>query len=292
VSVKIDKSLRLCTEKATGDQYAVKIVSKRHRPMREVSILQLCQGHPNIVTLHEVLNDELHIYLVMEVLGGGELLERLRRESGLTEARASSIFLQLVHAVQAMHSKRVVHRDLKPENLLFTSRADDATLKVIDFGFACVLPETRTLTTPCYTLAYAAPEVLSTRPGGGYNDSCDLWSLGVILYTMLCGHAPFYGQSLSTEEIMERIQSGQFSLDGPEWEGISPSARHLIEGLLTVDADSRLTLGGVLGHPWLTPATAPATPLLTSCVLGREKGTASAIKHTFHAFHQVDLCSS
>ena len=119
----------------------------------------------------------------MEVLEGGELLERLRQEHSLTEARASAIFLQLVRAVQAMHSKRIVHRDLKPEvgarccrllvcvncytltrllssqNLLFTSRAEDATLKVIDFGFACVLPETRTLTTPCYTLAYAAPEV-------------------------------------------------------------------------------------------------------------------------------------
>ena len=115
----------------------------------------------------------------MEVLRGGELLERLRREPTLTEARASCIFLQLVQAVQAMHSKRVVHRDLKPEvftcvglvhmellslpseqNLLFTSKAEDATLKVIDFGFACVLPETHTLTTPCYTLAYAAPEVI------------------------------------------------------------------------------------------------------------------------------------
>lgn len=106
-------------------------------------------------------------------------------------------------------------------------------------------------------------------------------------YTMLCGHAPFYGQSLSTEEIMERIQAGQFSLVGPEWDGVSPQARDLIEGLLTVDAESRLTLTGVLSHPWLTPASAPATPLLTSCVLGREKGTASAIKHTFHAFHQV-----
>lgn len=109
-------------------------------------------------------------------------------------------------------------------------------------------------------------------------------------YTMLCGHAPFYGQSLSTEEIMERIQSGQFSLDGPEWEGVSPAARNLIEGLLTVDADNRLTLARVLAHSWLTPASAPATPLLTSCVLGREKGTASAIKHTFHAFHQVSWC--
>lgn len=278
---------RLCTERATGEQCAVKIVSKRHHPTREVSILQLCQGHPNIVHLHEVLNDELHIYIVMEVLRGGELLDRLQQERSLTEARASSIFRQLVNAVQAMHSKRVVHRDLKPENLLFTSDAEDATLKVIDFGFACVLPETRTLTTPCYTLAYAAPEVLSTRSGGGYTESCDLWSLGVILYTMLCGQAPFYGQSLSTEEIMERIQAGQFSLVGPEWEGVSPSARELIEGLLTVDAGSRLTLAGVIGHPWLTPTSAPATPLLTSCVLGREKGTASAIKHTFHAFYQA-----
>ena len=86
---------------------------------------------------------------------------------------------------------------------------------------------------------------------------------------------------------MERIQGGKFSLEGPEWEGVTPIARDLIEGLLTVDADSRLTLGGVVRHPWLTPASAPATPLLTSGVLGREKGTASAIKHTFHAFHQV-----
>ena len=88
---------------------------------------------------------------------------------------------------------------------------------------------------------------------------------------------------------MERIQSGLFSLEGPEWEGVSPVARSLIEGLLTVDADNRLTLRDVLRHAWLTPDSAPATPLLTSCVLGREKGTASAIKHTFHAFHQVYL---
>ena len=116
---------------------------------------------------------------------------------------------------------------------------------------------------------------------------CDVYTLSSLQYTMLCGRAPFFAQSLSTEEIMERIQSGQFSLVGPEWEGVSPPARNLIEGLLTVDAQSRLTLGRVLAHPWLTPASAPATPLLTSCVLGREKGTASAIKHTFHAFHQV-----
>lgn len=120
---------------------------------------------------------------------------------------------------------------------------------------------------------------------------CHRFTPGVVhlppQYTMLCGHAPFYAQSLSTEEIMERIQAGQFSLEGPEWEGVSLLAKDVIERLLTVDARSRLTLAGLLSHPWLAPASAPTTPLQTSCVLGREKGTASAIKHTFHAFHQV-----
>ena len=106
-------------------------------------------------------------------------------------------------------------------------------------------------------------------------------------YTMLSGHAPFYGQSLSTEEIMERIRAGQFSMEGPEWTDVSPLARDLIEGLLTVDASHRLTLSGLLAHPWLAPTSAPATPLHTSCVLGREKGTASAVNLTFHAFYQV-----
>ncbi len=317
----------------------------RYDPTREISILRLCQGHPNIVRLHEVHRDEvrrhslplhaytppplpqLHEYIVMELLGGGELLDRLRTKHSFTEAQASGLFKQLVSAVSFMHQKRVVHRDLKPEvkepciargkkgrsmsvpstqNLLFTTDAEDASLKVIDFGFARKLPEeVHTLTTPCYTLQYAAPEVLS-KHNAGYTAACDLWSLGVILvsahptsnlkqlnalvvlqYTMLCGHAPFYGQSLSTDEIMERIRGGHFSFSGSEWEGVSKAAKDVIAGLLTVDAQNRLTLSELASHPWLTPHSAPSTPLQTSCVLGRDRGAACAINHTFHAFLQA-----
>ena len=142
------------------------------------------------------------MYLVMELMKGGELLDRLQKKHSFTEAQASGIFKQLVSAVSFMHQKNVVHRDLKPEvdefyqciythnihththlqNLLFSSDSDDAIVKVVDFGFARVFPEeNKPLTTPCYTLAYAAPEVLSTRQDNGYTESCDLWSLGVIL---------------------------------------------------------------------------------------------------------------
>ena len=144
----------------------------------------------------------------MELLRGGELLHRLGQHHSFTEAKASALFQQLLSAISFMHQKRIVHRDLKPEvrsgrvvvcrvgglayththththtqNILFTSEDEDATLKVVDFGFARVLPEApSTLTTPCYTLAYAAPEVLSSSPSDGYTEACDLWSLGVIL---------------------------------------------------------------------------------------------------------------
>lgn len=283
-------SCRVCTEKSTGTRYAVKIVSTRHNPSREIKILKMCQGHRNIIRLHDVQTDELHVYIVMELMEGGELLDRLQRQHSFTEAQASSIFRQLVSAVSFMHKKRIVHRDLKPENLMFSSADEECTtVKVIDFGFArSVSEETQALTTPCYTLVYAAPEVLSSQNKDGYTEACDLWSLGVILYAMLCGHAPFYGQSVSTEDIIERIKAGQFSFSGEEWSSVSDAAKEVIEGLLTVDAKHRLTLEGLASHSWLTPQSAPSTPLQTSCVLGREKGTASAaLKHTFHAFHQA-----
>ncbi|KAL5463905.1 hypothetical protein EMCRGX_G032854 [Ephydatia muelleri] len=280
-------TVKLCIEKRTGTKYAVKIVSKRCNSTREVSILKLCQGHPNIVHLHEVYNDELHVFIVMECLEGGELLDRICRQRSFTEAQASAQFKQLISAVSFMHQRRVVHRDLKPENLLFTADGDGGSLKVIDFGFARLLPEAQTLTTPCYTLGYAAPEVLSHNDG--YTQACDLWSLGVILYTMLCGQAPFYNQSLTTEQIMERIKAGDFSLTGPEWNNVSSAAKDVLEGLLTVDAAHRLTINQLHTHSWLAPQSAPSTPLNTGCGLGLDwvKETESAIKCTFHAFQRA-----
>uniref|UniRef100_A0A674P355 Ribosomal protein S6 kinase alpha-5 n=1 Tax=Takifugu rubripes TaxID=31033 RepID=A0A674P355_TAKRU len=216
---------RRCTHKKTGEKYAVKIVSKRMeaQTQREIAALKLCDGHPNI----------LHTYLVLELLGGGELLERIRRKQHFSETEASRIMRKLVSAVSHMHDVGVVHRDLKPENLLFTDESENSEIKIIDFGFARLKPpDNQLLKTPCFTLQYAAPEILKYD---GYDESCDLWSLGVILYTMLSGQVPFQcqGKSLthtSAEEIMKKIKQGDFSFEGEAWRNVSQQAKDLIQG--------------------------------------------------------------
>lgn len=148
----------------------------------------------------------------MELLNGGELFERIKRKKHFSETEASYIMRKLVSAVSHMHDVGVVHRDLKPENLLFTDENDNLEIKVIDFGFARLKPpDNQPLKTPCFTLHYAAPELLTHN---GYDESCDLWSLGVILYTMLSGQVPFqsHDRSLtctSAVEIMKKIKIGR-----------------------------------------------------------------------------------
>ncbi|KAI1287644.1 Ribosomal protein S6 kinase alpha-5 [Halotydeus destructor] len=288
---------RKCVHKKTGVVYAVKIVSRKLETTREIHMLQQCQGHPNVVKLVEVFQDELHTYIVTELLRGGELLERIRtRKNGFTEAEAGTIFHDLVSAVSFMHSQGIVHRDLKPENLLFSDESTESQVKVVDFGFARFKPvDGQPMRTPCYTLNYAAPEVLkhalslssssssfspsspsssssnangcpTSGSGDGYTESCDLWSLGVILFTMLSGKAPF--QMYSNREsdaslVVQRIQNGEFSLSGPSWARVSSKAKDLLKGLLTIDPKKRSTLRQVLVHPWFqaTLKSVKSTPL-------------------------------
>ncbi|KAG8437927.1 hypothetical protein GDO86_008570 [Hymenochirus boettgeri] len=226
---------RKCLHRQTQKEYAVKIISKRmeSNTQREVAALRLCQGHPNIVILHEVLQDQYHSYIVMELLDGGELLDRIKKQACFTEVEASSLMRSLVGAVSHMHDVGVVHRDLKPENLLLSSPGEDAALKVIDFGFARLRPPgSRPLHTPCFTLHYAAPELFSNQ---GYDELCDLWTLGVILYTMLSGQVPFQvkkGKSPHSRaaDIIQRIKEGDFSLEGKCWEHVSDEAKELVKG--------------------------------------------------------------
>ncbi len=130
---------------------------------------------------------QLHTYIVLELLRGGELLQRIRKKKHFTETEAAQIMKKLVSAVNFMHSHGVVHRDLKPENLLYDDTSDLADIKIVDFGFARIKPDKEGLTTPCFTLHYAAPEVLKRAVGSvqEYDESCDLWSLGVILVSGL-----------------------------------------------------------------------------------------------------------
>ncbi|XP_052412923.1 ribosomal protein S6 kinase alpha-5-like isoform X1 [Carassius gibelio] len=205
---------------------------------KEIAALRQCESHPNIVTLHEVYTDQYHTYLIMELLRGGELLERIRKKKMFAEWEASQLMKSLVSAVSYMHEAGVVHRDLKPENVLFADESDDSVLKVIDFGFARLFPAgsgSASLQTPCFTLQYAAPELFHSS---GYDQACDLWSLGVILYTMLSGQVPFQSEkkgmtSSHAADIMHKIKEGDFSLDGEAWKGVSEEAKDLVRGTFT-----------------------------------------------------------
>lgn len=279
---------RRCIHKSTGKEYAVKIVSRARDCTQEVNLLRACQGHPNIVTLHEFIQDETHSYLVLEYLKGGELFDRIRKKSKFTEFEASNILRKLVAAVSFMHSRGVVHRDLKPENLVFTSTDDNAEIKIIDFGFARLKQEKESLHTPCFTLHYAAPEVLKGDPEG-YDENCDLWSLGVILYTMLCGKAPFHARSRdeSVSSIMERIKEGDFNFNAATWLGVSDEAKDVVQGLLTVNPSQRLRMIDLQTNSWMQGSqNFSQTPLMTPDVLGvtAEK----TLNTTINAFHQAE----
>uniref|UniRef100_A0A671LC87 Ribosomal protein S6 kinase n=1 Tax=Sinocyclocheilus anshuiensis TaxID=1608454 RepID=A0A671LC87_9TELE len=284
---------RQCTHKKTGQKYAVKIVSKRMEALtqKEIAALKLCDGHPNIVKLYEIYHDQLHTYLVLELLQGGELLERIRRKQHFSETEASRIMRRLVSAVSHMHDVGVVHRDLKPENLLFTDDTENSEIKVIDFGFARLKPpDNQLLKTPCFTLQYAAPEILKYD---GYDESCDLWSLGVILYTMLSGQVPFqcHGKSLmhtSAEEIMRKIKQGDFSFEGEAWRNVSNQAKDLIQELLTVDPDKRIKMCGLRYNAWLQDdSQLSSNPLMTPDILGSSTiSVHTCVKATFNAFNK------
>ncbi|KAI1696104.1 protein kinase domain-containing protein [Ditylenchus destructor] len=270
---------RKCKRLSDGKTFAVKIVSQRfsYHAMREIRILELLNPHPNIVTIVDSMADPMHYYIVLELLSGGELLHTLRRMRKFTEYQAANIMSQLVSAVSHIHSKGVVHRDLKPENILFEADRPNAKLRLVDFGFARHLPNnssgpTQLLTPCCGTLAYAAPEVLEIQDElPQYNQQCDLWSLGVILFTMLSGKVPFHAKSIneSAADIISRIRVAEFSFEDPVWESVSDSAKDLINGLLTVDPKKRLSLSQLAQHTWLVSLGLGSTrELQTPTILG------------------------
>lgn len=280
---------RRCIQKSTGKEFAVKIVSSKTDCTEEINMLRACQGHPNIVQMYDKITDEAHTYIVLELLKGGELLDRIRKKRQFTEEEASSILRKLVSAVGFMHARGVVHRDLKPENLLFTSGDEDAALKVVDFGFARLKREKEPLHTPCFTLHYAAPEVLNGDPEG-YDENCDLWSLGVILYTMLCGRAPFHAKSRddSASSVMARIKDGDFSFNSPAWAGVSDEAKAVVRGLLTVNPGQRMRMVDLRKNPWVQGnQNYIETPLMTPDVLSSSGSAEKGLHTTFSAFHKA-----
>ncbi|EAW47522.1 ribosomal protein S6 kinase A2 [Homo sapiens] len=241
-----------CVHKATDTEYAVKIIDKSKRdPSEEIEILLRYGQHPNIITLKDVYDDGKFVYLVMELMRGGELLDRILRQRYFSEREASDVLCTITKTMDYLHSQGVVHRDLKPSNILYRDESGSPeSIRVCDFGFAKQLRAGNgLLMTPCYTANFVAPEVLKRQ---GYDAACDIWSLGILLYTMLAGFTPFAnGPDDTPEEILARIGSGKYALSGGNWDSISDAAKDVVSKMLHVDPHQRLTAMQVLKHPWV-----------------------------------------
>ncbi|KAK1891037.1 Ribosomal protein S6 kinase alpha-2 [Dissostichus eleginoides] len=241
--------VKRCLHRVTAVEYSVKIIERaRKDPSEEIEILLRYGQHPNIITLKDVFDDGQCVSMVQDLLRGDEVLDRALTVSHFTERDASHIICTLTKTVEYLHSQGVVHRDLKPSNVRY---ADDSglpeSIRICDFGFAKQLrAENGLLMTPCYTATFMAPEKQ------GYDAACDIWSMGIMLYTMIAGFSPFASSSEdSAEEILAQIGCGKFIITGGNWELVSDSAKDIVIKMLHVDPHQRLTAPQVLRHPWI-----------------------------------------
>ncbi|CAH3045667.1 unnamed protein product [Pocillopora meandrina] len=277
LGVGINGKVVECFEKKSGKQYALKVLQDNAKARREVELHWKATGCPYIVGIKDVYENKYArsdcLLVIMECMTGGELFERIQQkgDSPFTEREAAAIVRQVTIAIAHLHSLNIAHRDLKPENLLYLDRTDNALLKLTDFGFAKETTTGLDLKTPCYTPYYVAPEVLGPE---SYDKMCDLWSLGVIMYILLCGFPPFYsnhGAAISPG-MRKRIRQGQYDFPNPEWSRVSTQAKELIRGLLRTDPQNRFTVEQVMNNPWIKAYTeVPSTPLHTAAVLREEE---------------------
>mmetsp|Transcript_41034 Transcript_41034/g.102035 ORF Transcript_41034/g.102035 Transcript_41034/m.102035 type:complete len:352 (-) Transcript_41034:666-1721(-) len=247
--------VRLGIHRQTGEKVAVKIIekpsgSKIAMLKAEVDILTKCD-HPNVVNMYAVYETETHLFLCLELLTGGELFDRIISKGHYSEEDGRKLTITLVEAITYLHSLGIAHRDLKPENLLLKDDKEDALIKVTDFGlskiFADDLAGEVVMKTACGTPGYVAPEVLTKDT---YSEQVDLWSIGVIVYILLCGFPPFYGDN--DAQMFKKIKSGTYKFLTPYWDPISQEAKDFVAKLLVVDPKKRMTAADALKHPWLT----------------------------------------
>lgn len=273
----INGKVRECYCKKTGEKCALKILNDTPKARREVDLHWRASGSPHIVrilSLYENLyQGKKCLLIVMECMEGGELfsLIQVRVDQAFTEREVSEIMHDIGTAIDYLHRMDIAHRDVKPENLLYTTKETNAILKLTDFGFAKETKLPKCLETPCYTPYYVAPEVLGPEK---YDKSCDMWSLGVVMYILLCGFPPFYsntGQAISPG-MKQRIRLGQYEFPNPEWADVSEEAKQLIIQLLKTDPSERMTIGQFMNHPWISQSmVVPPTPLHTPRVLTEDK---------------------
>merc|ERR1712032_1541618 len=213
---------------------------------QEIAIMKM-MDHPNIVKLFETFEDHRNIYLVMELCSGGELFDRIIDAGHFTEVQAAILMQQILRAMFYMHENHICHRDLKPENFIFQTKdpIEKTLLKIIDFGLSCKFEPGQVLTTKAGTPYYVAPQVLA----GKYDHQSDMWSCGVIMFVLLCGYPPFYGET--DADVLSKVRLGNFSFNAADWKNVSEDAKNLIRMLLKMNPKDRYTAEQALNHEWV-----------------------------------------
>ncbi|XP_077135421.1 serine/threonine-protein kinase DCLK2 isoform X2 [Ranitomeya variabilis] len=242
-----------CVERSTGKEYALKIIDKakccgkEHLIENEVSILRQVK-HPNIIMLIEEMDTTTELYLVMELVKGGDLFDAITSSTKYTERDASAMIYNLASAMKYLHSLHIVHRDIKPENLLVCEYPDRTkSLKLGDFGLATIVDGP--LYTVCGTPTYVAPEIIAET---GYGLKVDIWAAGVITYILLCGFPPFRSENNLQEDLFDQILIGKLEFPSPYWDNITESAKELISCMLQVNVEDRFTADQILSHAWVS----------------------------------------
>nr|XP_012325478.1 serine/threonine-protein kinase DCLK2 [Aotus nancymaae] len=242
-----------CIDRSTGKEFALKIIDKakccgkEHLIENEVSILRRVK-HPNIIMLVEEMETATELFLVMELVKGGDLFDAITSSTKYTERDGSAMVYNLANALRYLHGLSIVHRDIKPENLLVCEYPDGTkSLKLGDFGLATVVEGP--LYTVCGTPTYVAPEIIAET---GYGLKVDIWAAGVITYILLCGFPPFRSENNLQEDLFDQILAGKLEFPAPYWDNITDSAKELISQMLQVNVEARCTAGQILSHPWVS----------------------------------------
>ncbi|KAJ9540533.1 hypothetical protein OSB04_027039 [Centaurea solstitialis] len=254
----------ICIDKKTGKQFACKSIAKRklvtiddvEDVRREVEIMHHLSGHPNVISIQGAYEDAYEVHLVMELCSGGELFDRITTKGQFSEREAAALLKTIASVIEACHSLGVIHRDLKPENFLFVNRDEDSPLKAIDFGLSTFFTPGEIISELVGSPYYVAPEVLARY----YGPEVDIWSAGVILYVLLSGVPPFYGET--ENDVFREILQGELDFTFDPWPVISGSAKELISKMLLRNVNNRITAHEILCHPWISvDGVAPDKPL-------------------------------
>lgn len=246
--------VRLALDQRTYEKFALKKILKQKMPeakiFNEINILKRLK-HPCIVQLEGIFDTPEAVYITLEYISGGNLLNRIVKFKKIPEFQSKIIFYQLLLGVDYLHKEGITHRDLKPENILIDvdTKSNDVLIKITDFGLSKISTTESNLKTICGTMKYIAPEVLAHHKSS-YDNKVDIWSLGVILFVCLSGQLPFMNED-NTNELAKEIMSGRYKMKTSVWQFISKQAVHIVKRILVVDPLMRISIPELLEHPWI-----------------------------------------